>query len=159
MFDSAEDTSKISSILQKLPVFAGLYPDEYDHIHKICIPESITDGEAIFVEGDSSKRMYVLLNGEVQLRAHNQGLIHTVKPGEVFGEIGFISQQKRTATAVSSASSVLLSIDSDAFQQLLEREPRISFNIMRNITLTQADHITRMNKANTLDYIPSSLDF
>ena len=81
MLDSTEETSKISAILQKLPVFAGLYPEEYDHIRKICIPASIEDGEAIFVEGDGSPCMYVLLSGEVQLRTSKQGKIHTFQPG------------------------------------------------------------------------------
>ncbi len=159
MLDSTDNTSKITAILQKLPVFAGLRPEEYDHIRKISMPSSIEDGEAIFVEDDDSPCMYVLLSGEVQLRTHNQGLIHTVQPGEVFGEIGFISQQKRTATAVASSTSVLLKINSDAFETLLGQQPRITFTIMRNITLSLADHIARMNKANTLDYLPPHLGF
>ena len=154
MPDYIEDKSKIFSILQKLPVFAGLYPDEYEHIRNICISTTVADGETVFVEGDGSPCMYVLLSGAIQLRTTDQGLIHTLKPGELFGEIGFISQQKRTATAIASAPSAILKISSDAFQLLLGRQPRICFIIMRNITLNLSSHIVRMNKTDSLDYLP-----
>lgn len=145
----------ISAILRKLPVFAGLSADEYAHIQKICRPARVEDGETLFVEGDSSPCMYVLLSGDIQLRTHNQGPIHSLKPGELFGEIGLISQQDRTATAIARAPSLLLQINGDVFQELLAREPRISFFIMRNITLNLANHIARMNKGDMLDFIPT----
>jgi CRP-like cAMP-binding protein len=145
----------IAAILQKLPVFSGLSASEYAHIQKICQPARVADGETLFVEGDSSPCMYVLLSGDIQLRTHNQGPIHTLTPGELFGEIGLISQQNRTATAIARAPSVLLQIDGDVFKELLTREPRISFIIMRNITLNLANHIARMNKGDMLDFIPT----
>lgn len=155
MLDFAKDKLKISTVLQKLPIFVGLSPDEVDYIQKICVPVTVTEGQIIFREGDSSTCMYVLMFGEVELSTRKKGLIHTVEPGEVFGEIGFINQQKRTATSAANRTSILLQLDTDAFNQLLESHPLISFTIMRNITLSLADHITRMNKTGTLDYLPA----
>lgn len=156
MLDFTKDRSKISSILQKLPIFVGLSPEEYEHIHKICVPVTVSANEPIFLEGEDSDCMYALLFGSVQLQTQSKGVIHTVKSGEVFGEIGFISKQKRTASAIADGTSVLLKIDTNAFQTLLDQHPRISYTIMRNITLSLADHINRMNKSNNfLDYLPS----
>lgn len=154
MLDFSKDKSKISTILQKLPIFVGLTPEEVEHIHRICVPVTVTKDETVFIEGDDSTCMYVLMFGQIQLRTHKKGIIHTVKPGEVFGEIGFINQQKRTATAIANGTSILLQLDSETFHQLLEDHPRISFTIMRNITLSLADHITRMNKTGSLDFLP-----
>ncbi len=147
------ENDNISAILQKLPVFAGLTADEYSHIQKICQPARFEDGETLFVEGDSSPCMYVLLSGDVQLRTHNQGPIHSLNPGELFGEIGFISQQNRTATAIARAPAVLLQINHDVFQNLVLREPRISFTIMRNIIMNLSNHIARMNEGDVLNFI------
>lgn len=155
MLDFSQDKSKISTILQKLPIFVGLSPDEVEEIHRICVPITATENETVFNEGDNSNCMYVLMFGQVQLRTRKKGIIHTVEPGEVFGEIGFINQQKRTASAIATGTSILLQIESDAFHQMLEKHPRISFTIMRNITLSLADHITRMNKTGSLDYLPT----
>lgn len=156
MLDFSKDTSKISTILQKLPIFVGLTPEEIEHIHKICAPHTVSENDRIFLEGDDSTCMYVLMFGQVQLRTRKKGIIHTVEPGEVFGEIGFINQQKRTASAIATKTSIILQIDTGAFHQLLDKQPRIGFTIMRNITLSLAEHITRMNKTGTLDYLPTN---
>lgn len=159
MLDFSKDKSRISTILQKLPIFVGLTTDEYEHIHKICVPVTVPKNEAIFTEGEPSNCMYVLMFGSVQLRTQNKGIIHTVQTGEVFGEIGFINQQKRTASAITGETSILIQIDTDAFQALIDKHPRISFTIMRNITLSLADHISRMNESSSLDYLPRNRNF
>jgi CRP-like cAMP-binding protein len=150
----SDDKHSINSILKKLPVFAGLYPREYEHIRTICVPANVPADRVIFAEGDGSPCMYVLLSGEVEISTHDQGVIYTLKPGEVFGEIGLLSQKKRTATATTRGPCALLQINGDTFRLLLGREPRISYAIMHNITLNLSEHIVRMNKSGVLDYIP-----
>jgi CRP-like cAMP-binding protein len=144
------ENNQIAAILQKLPVFAGLSPAEFGYIQKICQPARIGDGETLFVEGDSSPCMYVLLSGEIQLRTHDQGRIHSFSPGELFGEIGLVTHQNRTATAIACAPSVLLQINDDAFHNLLSHEPHVGFTIMRNIITNLANHIDRLNKVDSL---------
>ena len=153
MFDT-DDKLSTNAILQKLPVFAGLYPEEYAHIRNICIPARFPENHVIFAEGEGSPCMYVLLAGEIELSTRKQGRIYTLKPGEIFGEIGLLAQKKRTATATTRSPAALLQINSDAFRLLLGREPRISYAIMHNITLNLSEHIIRMNKSDILEYIP-----
>lgn len=153
---ASEAKLSISNILKKLPVFAGLYAEEYEHIRDICIPANFPAGQVIFNEGDGSPCMYVVLSGEIELHTKGQGSIYTLKPGEIFGEIGLISQKKRTATATTRTPAALLQINSDSLQLLLGRNPRISYAIMRNITLSLSEHIVRMNKSGILDYIPTN---
>jgi len=52
MLDFTKDKSKISTILQKLPIFVGLTPEEVEHIHQICVPVTVTGDETVFTEGD-----------------------------------------------------------------------------------------------------------
>lgn len=146
--------TQISTILQKLPVFGGLTADEFEHIRKICVPAQVEDGETLFVEGDTSPSMYVLLSGEIQLRTRSQGKIHTFQPGELLGEIGMIAQEDRTATAIACSPSVLLQIDNHAFEQLLNRAPGICFKIMRNVTRIMSGHMVRMTQADKIDHLP-----
>lgn len=153
---ATEGKLSISGILKKLPVFAGLYAEEYEHIRDICVPANFPAGQVIFQEGDGSPCMYVLLSGEIDLHTQDQGTIYSLKPGEIFGEIGLISQKKRTATATTRTPTALLQINSDSLQLLLGRNPRISYAIMRNITLNLSEHIIRMNKSGILDYIPTN---
>lgn len=144
----------VISILKKLPFFSGLYPDEYEHIRTICEPCHYPNEQTIFNEGDGSPCLYVLLSGKVFLNTKNSGQIYTLYPGDIFGEIGLITQNKRTATATCEADSSLFRIDSDKFNLIFGKFPRISAILMRNITIGLANHISRMNNHEVVDYIP-----
>lgn len=147
MLENNSAKTQISTILRKIPVFTNLTADEYEHIRKICVPTRVDDGTTLFVEGDKSPCMYVLLTGEIQLRTSNQGKIHTFLPGDLLGEIGMIAQQERTATAIACGPSFLMEIDSHAFEQLLSHSPGICFKIMRNVTRIMSGHMVRMTQA------------
>ena len=64
--------------------------------------ETYNDGEAIFAEGASGDWIYVIQSGSVEISKMVMGekvIIEILKPGDVFGELGFISKTPRTATA------------------------------------------------------------
>jgi CRP-like cAMP-binding protein len=119
------------------------------------MPCHFPNKHVIFNEGDGSPCLYVLLSGKVSLQTKIKGLIYTLYPGDVFGEIGLISQIKRSATATCEVDSSLLRIESDKFNLILGKFPRISSIIMRNITIGLSNHISRMNKHEIVDYIPN----
>ena len=48
--------------------------------------EEYEEGEKIFVEGDPGKVMYVVLEGEVDIKVRGQ-TIYTAQPGEIIGEM------------------------------------------------------------------------
>ncbi len=150
-----DDRQRISAILQKLPLFAGLYAEEYNTIRGICTSCQFPKGHQIFAEGDSSLCMYVLLSGKVEVFTQTQGVLHVLGNGEVFGEIGLISQKRRSACARCQDDATLLRIDRDDFNLLLGKQPRISSVLMRNITVGLANHILRMNRHEVTDYIPN----
>lgn len=150
-----QEKLKIVRIFKKLPIFYGLLENEYDHLRSVCSHTSFLEGDVIFSEGDGSPCLYILLTGEVELKTDRQGFIHKLHPGDIFGEIGLITQQKRTATATAKTAVTLLIIKSEDLNLLLGRHPRISSIIMRNITQHLANHIIRMNKTASLEHIPS----
>ena len=57
-------------------------------------------GEAIITEGEMDNSFYVIVSGAVEVRRGSKA-IDLLKPGDCFGEMGFISSQKRTATIVA----------------------------------------------------------
>lgn len=149
-----QEKLKIIRVFKKLPIFFGLHENEYDFVRSACSHTSYLEGNTIFNKGDGSPCLYILLTGEVELQAEKGEIIHKLHPGEIFGEIGLITQQKRTATAIAKTDVTLLIIKSEDLNLLLGKHPRISSIIMRNITQHLANHIVRMNKAATLEHIP-----
>ena len=71
-------------------------------------------GTIIFKEGDIGKCMYIVRNGSVSIYsnygADNEVKLTTVEPVACFGEMGMISEEPRTATAVAEVNDTKVEI-------------------------------------------------
>lgn len=137
--------NKCSGILKKLPLFHGLQRSDFDALSHAFKATQIDAGQTIFREQDHSRHLYVLLAGEVELSRAKAGVIYRLLPGELFGEIGMVSQRLRTATATAAKVSTLLVISREDFNAILGKNPRVASILMRNITIALSSHLIRMN--------------
>lgn len=149
---------RVENLLAKLPIFNGLGSEELRELIGVCRTVRAVAGCALFEEGEASNAMYVLLSGVVEIRTQGAGKLHTVVPGEVFGEIGMITQRRRTATALPVQDVDLLEIPRESFNKLLGQSPRISALVLQNVTQTLANHLVRMNQRLSTEYLPPAED-
>jgi len=92
---------------------------------------SLDAGEVVFSQGAASDgRMYVLLDGSVEIVRGNSVLEH-VPEGGVFGELALIDDLPRTATAQAREASRLAVISGERFRELILRNPSFAVEIMR----------------------------
>jgi NADH dehydrogenase len=89
--------------------------------------EHFEPGQAIFREGDHGDWLYIIEEGEVEVRKHVAGQgetpIRRLGPGDCFGEIALLGDHVRTASTHSLTSANCLAIDRDACQALLSTLP------------------------------------
>ena len=97
-------------------------------------------GEIIFKEGESGKIMYVILEGEVDIRVGGQS-IYVAKQGEIFGEMALLESKPRSATAVASTPCRLAPVDENRFLYLIQQFPQFSLQVMRML----AERLRRMD--------------
>ena len=100
------------------------------------VAENVDTGTNIFVEDEKagmfsrkSRKMYLLLEGEVNLIAANR-LIAVVKAGEIFGEMAAISDSPRTATAVAKGPCRLIAMDDKGFHAALKAMPDFALTLL-----------------------------
>ena len=100
------------------------------------VAENVDAGTNIFVEDEKaglfskkSRKMYLLLEGEVNLIAQNR-LIAVVKAGEIFGEMATISDAPRAATAVAKTLCRLISMDDKGFHAALKAKPDFALTLL-----------------------------
>ena len=96
--------------------------------------ENFAEMESLFVEGQASDKMYLLVEGEVSL-IRNKKTLDIVRPGEIFGEIAVITQLPRAASAMARKFCQALVLDAKQFQQALQTAPEFALmlmNIMNN---------------------------
>ena len=87
---------------------------------QISTEETFQNGNVIFEEGAAGDWIYVVLSGAVELLKQvedKQIVIDVVKPEDVFGELGFIAQTPRTATARAVGETIVGIVDRNFLDQ------------------------------------------
>jgi CRP-like cAMP-binding protein len=97
-------------------------------------------GATIFAEGSAADVMYIVLDGEVEVRVGNQ-LVEIIGPGDIIGEMALIDMKPRSATAVAKSGCRLAPVDEKRFQFMVHQTPYFSLHVMR----VMADRLRHMN--------------
>jgi len=89
-----------------------------------AIEEKFKDGDIIFEEGSSGDWIYVVESGAVEISKIMHGekeVLLELGPGEIIGELGFITKMPRTATARAVGNTTVGIIDPISFEQEFNR--------------------------------------
>ncbi len=89
-----------------------------------AIEEKYNDGDIIFEEGSSGDWIYVVESGAVEISKIMHGekeVLLELGPGEIIGELGFITKMPRTATARAVGDTTVGIIDPISFEQEFNR--------------------------------------
>jgi len=98
-------------------------------------------GDIVFSKGDHADRFYMIISGEV----HLEQIDHTLRPGDLFGEIGlFSAEHQRTQTARASTEVDLLWISEAELAQICYQNPGMAFYFLK---LTTNRLIANANRA------------
>ncbi|MES2965329.1 MAG: cyclic nucleotide-binding domain-containing protein [Bdellovibrionota bacterium] len=96
------------------------------------------DGDLIFMEGDDSREMYVVIEGEVVVTklAANGGEIELarLKKGNFVGEMSLLESLPRSATARASGATRLLVIQPGGFLLKIRRDPTFAFEMLQTLS-------------------------
>jgi CRP-like cAMP-binding protein len=87
-------------------------------------------GEIVFQKGEPGYVMYLVTQGEVEIRIHDK-VIEKVGPGGVIGEMALLDMNPRSATAIARTDCLLLAIDRERFQEQVKKSPSFSLQVMR----------------------------
>jgi len=89
-------------------------------------------------EGDVGDDLFVLLEGELEIyKSHgteDERLLSTLTPVGYMGEIAILDGSVRSATAIASKDSRLLSLGGAPFKEIVLQTPEISFEIFKVLT-------------------------
>jgi membrane protein len=91
-------------------------------------------GDILFRENDESTDIYFIYLGSIDIRRNlneNEKNIATLKEGEVFGEMSYLLNENRSATAVAETESMLIVITPAIFEELLQANNTFSRNLIQ----------------------------
>jgi len=113
-------SKEIARATQDSPVSQWLLP----HMRH----RSFKAGEILFRRGEAADRLFYVASGDVRMAEIGQ----RVGPGELIGEIGLFSpEKKRTQTVVCVTDSELYDMTDEMIFQLYYQNPKLGFFLMR----------------------------
>jgi len=114
-------------------------------MYPIASEEGYKDGQVIFREGTSGNWVYVILHGNVEISrtiGESKYIITILESGEVFGELGYLGDIKRTATARAIGETTLGIID----RGFLDREFNLLSSSFRAILVAVVNRFRNMTQ-------------
>jgi CRP/FNR family cyclic AMP-dependent transcriptional regulator len=106
----------------------------------------LNDGDLIFMEGDDSREMYVVVAGEVVVTkksAQGDIVLATLHKGDFVGEMSLLESLPRSATARARGPTRLLAIQPGGFLLKIRRDPTFAFEMLQ--TLSKRIRLTNEN--------------
>lgn len=110
-----------------------------------------TKGTTIIKEDSRSRDLYVVDTGRVSIRltlpteTGREEVIYTMREGQIFGELSLVDGSPRSATVRAEEDVRALYFEFSKLSELLDREPRIGYYLMRNIAAIISQRVRNTN--------------
>ena len=134
---AAGSTEERVGRLRELPLFATLTDDELADIAEVAEPVHFSAGEIVFREGDFSTSCDMISSGHAcAVRRHSGGRAITLArfgPGDLFGELAMLDDQRRSAMIEALDELDALSIRGDDMRRLLRAHPDIAIRMITGL--------------------------
>jgi len=105
--------------------------------------------EIVFYEGDKGGAFYIVAAGEFSIfKETGRGIreLKRIGPGEVFGEMAMITQERRSATVRAIKNSLCLMMDEADFSDWMKKDEPFSRNIFKILSHRLNDSNDRYTK-------------
>jgi len=126
--------------LENFNLFDEMSKDELMEVEKKTRMKIYNKGQYIYFPDDTSNYLFFLKTGRVKLCSYSEDGKEIIKailwPGEIFGEIGLIGNDKRNDYAQPLDDDVLLcTMRKDDMKMMMKMNPSLNFRIMKLIGL------------------------
>ena len=134
------------SSLKNTELFRALEDGDLEKLSAKLRERVYPPNTAIVREGASGDAMFIIKNGQVEIKKREQSLgidltIATLGPGACFGEMALLTGKPRSATVIAVAATELFVLEKKDFDALLLEHPSISISINKIV----AERIEEMN--------------
>ncbi len=141
MRDSMRETYEV--LARRMELFRGLSSNDVAKVFASGMSTEFDTGEVVFNKGDQSDELYVVLAGKVDILDGDRQ-IATLGPGDILGEMAWISDEPRSATAIALEPATLVCLSDDVFHNLISSDA--SIQLLMNIILLLSERVRTANE-------------
>lgn len=120
--------------LRESPYFKSLDDKELAVLANYVEEKTLPPGTTLFLEGMLGESMYIIVSGKIKIsKLISEGqekVLLMLGPGDVFGEMAILDGGPRSATAVSTEQTLVLTLKSKDLVKLQEKEPAVCLKVV-----------------------------
>ena len=124
--------------LHEIPLFEGLSREQLTRIHAKLHRKTFPAGSHIISADQIAEAMYIVVAGSVKIFLTNadgsEVTLAMLGPGQILGEMSILDDASRSANVVTVEETALLWMDRPFFKACLREMPRLTDNLMRELT-------------------------
>ena len=143
--------TELNTKLKKIKLFKSLDVDFFNKFTPNLSIIHYNHGHEIITEGDAGGDMYLLLDGTVRVvkktmsGEHYTAAILKSENGIFFGEVGLLSEEKRSASVIAESRCELAKLNSQRFNEFIEQYPEYGVKILRELSISICQKLQKSN--------------
>ena len=125
-----------------------LTKQECEHLAAIMGVRQLADGELLSPEGGKDSTLFLLAKGRLAVSSNIEGAdreVYVMTQGECAGTRAFVDRSPRKASLRAEGNVTVYTLEPDAFEALLDTEPRVVYKVMRALFRITHANLMRMN--------------
>jgi CRP-like cAMP-binding protein len=141
--------------LKDIPLFAETDERHLEQLQHRARPTRFERGEALFLQGDKARGLYVLRSGRVKVFISSpqgrQQILHLAGPGESVGEVAVFCGETYPATAEALARTEVLVIPKQALLEMIIQEPETAMAFLAGLSRRLREFANRIADLSLLE--------
>ncbi|QJB55095.1 cyclic nucleotide-binding domain-containing protein [Pseudodesulfovibrio sp. zrk46] len=117
-FKFSPENKSILAQLRKMPIFDAMEPEQLAEVVKMGRIRRYDEGEVIIAEGEMDQMVFFLAQGSCTVQVEGLGVGVISKVGDVFGEMGMVDAEPRSATITAREQVICLAMDGSFLDQM-----------------------------------------
>ena len=125
-------------ILRRYPYFTAAQDEGLRALAMICEEVAVPAGTVMYREGDKADKLYILVEGEIDIQytlgSGELRTVDTIVPGELLMWSALVEPYKSTAVVTARQNSKLIAVDSDKLRAFCDKNYKVANDVLLHLT-------------------------
>lgn len=132
-------------VIQKIEIFRNFDVSDVQRLLRVCNFSNFKQDEHIYVFGESSNEMLILLKGSLRVMGEAGDELARIKPGMPVGEMGLFTGQPRSADIIAHENSTAIVLNGDELKVLLSGAIEMHLKVLYNVIAVLSSRVSEAN--------------
>ncbi len=135
MTKPSDAVSEVLKFLGNIALFSDLNEKAMNALARSGRFQRVEKGAILFFQSDPSEFAYIVRSGDISIVLNSPDgrdmVINEMRAGDIFGELGILTSQPRSTSAIARAYSEIFVIPRRTFLEAVDSEPQLARRILQ----------------------------